>query len=159
VLVAERLVEGVRVGSAVGCVEHEVPTAARPRLVLDRAHQQLADSAAPESLADDERGYLAAGLVALDEVLDVEGGKARDLTVDFRNERERRRVGGDAREPLGRLLGRRRIAELAEKRCNRGGVLGLRFAKRYGGGGGRGASGGGLSSSTYVVLLRPHPPP
>ncbi len=153
-------------------VEDEVLRASLPSFVFDRQHQELADATAPVAqhqeladatapvaLADDERGYLAAGLVALDEVLDVEGGEARDLTVDFRHERERRRVGGDAREPLGRLLGRRRIAELAEKRCNRGGVLGCRLAKSYGGGGGRGASGGGPSSSTYVVLLRPHPPP
>jgi len=159
VLIAERLIEGVRVGSTVRSVEDDVFASPRPGLVLDLAHQQLADSTAPEFLPDDERGYLTPRLVALDEVLDVEGGETRDLTVDFRNERERRRVGGDAREPLGRLLGRRRIAQLAEKRCDRGGVLGLRFAKRYGGGGGRGASGGGPSSSTYVVLLRPHPPP
>jgi hypothetical protein len=159
VLVAERFVERVCVGSAMGRVEHEMLAATGSRLFLDCAHQERADSAAPEALADDERGYLTPRLVALDEVLDVEGGETRDLTVDFRNEREHRRVGGDAREPLGRLLGRRRIAQLAEKRCDRGGVLGLRFAKRYGGGGGRGASGGGPSSSTYVVLLRPHPPP
>ena len=127
-LVAERFVERVRVGSAVGCVEHEVLAASRSRFVLDCPHQELADSAASEALADDERGYLAPRLVALDEVLDVEYSETCHLPVGFGDDCKHGGVGGDADEPFRHLLGRRRIAELAEQRRNRGDVLGLRFA-------------------------------
>ena len=155
-LVAERFVEGVRVAAAVGGVEDDVPGAPRPGLGFDRAHQELADSAAAEPLADDERGHLAAELVTLDEILGMERAETGDLALDLGDVPDRRRVGGDALEPLGCLLASRRVPELAEQRRDRTGILLCRLAKRYGGGGG--ASGGGASSSTYVVLLRPHPP-
>lgn len=155
-LVVERVVEGVRVGSAVRRVEDEVLAAARLRLLLDRAHQELADSTAPEALPDDERGHFAPGLVALEEILDMEGGKASDLALELGDDGDRGRIAGDALEALGCLLGRRRVPELAEEGGDRSGVLWRRLAKGYGGGGG--ASRGGPSSSTYV-LLRPHPPP
>jgi hypothetical protein len=128
VLVAERLIERVRIGSAVRCVEDEMLAAPRSRFFFDRLHEQLADSAASEALADHERGYLAPQLVALDEILDVEHSETCYLPVGFGDDCKHRWVGGDAGEPFRRLLGRRRIAELAEERRNRGDVLGLRFA-------------------------------
>ena len=102
--------------------------APRSSLFFDRFHEQLADSAASEALADDERGYLAPRLVALDEVLDVEYSETCHLPVGFGDDCKHGVVGGDADEPFRHLLGRRRIAELAEQRRNRGDVLGLRFA-------------------------------
>jgi hypothetical protein len=88
-----------------------VLAASRPRLIFDCMHQELADSAATEFLANNERRHLATTLVALHEILDVERAQARDFTFDFGDYGDRRRVGGDAREPLGRLFGCRAIAE------------------------------------------------
>jgi len=81
-----------------------------------------------EVLADHEARDLTAGLVALDEVLDVEHSETCHLPVGFGDDCKHGGVGGDADEPFRHLLGRRRIAELAEQRRNRGDVLGLRFA-------------------------------
>ena len=158
-LVAERLVERVRVRSAVRCVEHQHFAASGARLLLERLHQELADAAAAEALADHEPGYLDAGLVTFDEVLHVENPEPGDFSLQLGDDEPGRRVVRDPLDPFRSLLRVRRVAELAEKGGDCGRVPGLRFAKRYGGGGGGGASGGGPSSSTYVVLLRAHPPP
>ena len=158
-LVAERLVERVRVGAAMGRVQDEVRGPARACLVLEGCHQELADSSPAETLADHEARNLAAGCVELDEVLDVKRAKARELASDLGHDQERRRVGGDPLDPLRRLFCARRVPELAQQRRESGGVPRARVAELwlYGGGGGRGASGGGAaSSSTYVVLLRAH---
>ena len=152
-LVAERLVEGVRVGPAVRGVEDEVPAASRACLVLQRVHQRLTDAPATEPLRDDESCDLGAQVVALDEVLGVQRAKARDLSLELGDDQPDRRVIPDALDPLGRLLLARRISELAEERGDGSRVSALGTANRYGGGGG---PPGGASSSTYVVLLRPH---
>lgn len=157
-LVAERFVERVRVGSAVGGVEHHRRAAPGSGFFLQRVHQQLADAGAAKGFADDQAGYLAAGLVSLDEVLYVQNTEARDLTFELGHDEPGRRIRSDALDPLGRLRRRRGIAKLAEELGDTDRIPGLGFAKLYGGGGG-GPPGGGPSSSTYVVLLRPHPPP
>jgi hypothetical protein len=61
----------VRVGSSVGCVEDHDGGAAPTSFLLERMHQELADSTATEASADDEPGDLATRLVAFDEVLHV----------------------------------------------------------------------------------------
>jgi hypothetical protein len=87
-------------------------------------HQQLADAAAAEALADDKAGHLAAGLVALDEVLDVQHAEASDLPVELGHDEPGRRIRRDALDPLGGLLSGRRVPELAETVCNGIGVSG-----------------------------------
>ena len=153
-LVAERFVERMRVGPAVsGVQDHDLP-ASPARLVLQGLHQLLADSTAAEAPADDEPSDLATGLVAFDEVLDVQRAESSEVRLDLRDDHPRRGIGGDPLEALSRLPRRRRVAELAEQRGDGGRVSALGGANLYGGG-----AGGGASSSTYVVLLRPHERP
>jgi hypothetical protein len=71
VLVAEGLVESVRVGSSVGRVEDHDSAAAPTGFLLERFHQELADCTAAKASSDDERGDLATWRVAFDEVLHV----------------------------------------------------------------------------------------
>ena len=61
VLVAERFVERVRVGPAVGGVQHHDLPAAPARFVLESLHQELADPASAETLPDDEPRDLQPG--------------------------------------------------------------------------------------------------
>ena len=124
VLVADGLVEGVRVGSAVRCVENHHLAASGASLLFQRLHQQLPDAAAAEALADDEACHFDAGLVALDQVLDVEDAEPRDVSVQLGDDEPGRGIRRDALDPLGGLLGSRRVAELTEKLRNGGGVLG-----------------------------------
>lgn len=133
--------------------------AKEPGSFLDRLHEQCAHPTPPEACSDHHRRELATDVIALDEVLHVEGSEAGHFALDLCDEQEGRRIGRDSLDPLSSLLRRRWIPELAEERGDRSRVPALGFANRYGGGGGGGASGGGPSSSTYVVLLRPHPPP
>jgi hypothetical protein len=128
VLVAERFVEGMGIRTAVRCVEdHHLP-ASDARFFLERLHEELADAASAEALADDEAGYLAARLVALDEILDVEGSETRDFPVQLGDDEPGRRIVGDALDPLRGLLWTRGVAQLAEKRGDRRRVAGLGFA-------------------------------
>jgi hypothetical protein len=124
VLVAERLVERVGLCSAVRRVEHHRLAATVARLFLERLHQQLADAAAAESLADDEAGNLDAGLVALDEVLDVESSESCDLSVQLCDDEPGRGVARDALDPLGCLLRRRWVPKLAQEHRDGRRVLG-----------------------------------
>jgi hypothetical protein len=156
VLIAERLVEGVGVSSPVRGVKHDRFAAAGTRFVLKSFHQQLADTPAAETLADDQAGHLAARLVPLDEVLDVQDSEAGDLFLKLGEDKPGRGICPDSREPRRRLLWARRVAQLAEKAGDRGSVAGFGLAKRYGGGGGCPPGGGGASFSTYVALRRPH---
>jgi hypothetical protein len=71
VLVAERFVEGVRVGTAVGRAEDDLLAAALPRPSFDRLRQARPNTQPAETFADDERRELAAGAVRFDEMLDV----------------------------------------------------------------------------------------
>jgi hypothetical protein len=144
----------MRVGAAVSGVEHHHRSAAGSRLFLESRHQELADSLTPKALADDKAGDLAAWVVLLDEVLDVERAEAGGLTVDLGDDHERGRVARDSLESLCGLFGSRRIAELAEQLREWGRVSRVRLSEAYGGGGP-----GGAWYSTYVVLLRPHEPP
>ena len=96
----------MRVGSAVGGVEHHRLAAAGSGFFFQRFHQQLTDTAATESFADDEAGDLAARLVSLDEVLQVEDAEASDHTFELSHDEPGRWIRSDALDPLGRLRGR-----------------------------------------------------
>jgi hypothetical protein len=148
------------VSAAMSSVQDEMRGAPLPGFVLERGHQQLADSAPAEPSADDQSCAFAARLVALDEVLLVEGAEARDLAVQLHDQDERRGVDRDPLQPGSGLVDRGRVLELAEKSGDCRCVPAFRSADRpYGGGGGGPPGGGGASSSTYVLLVRPHPPP
>lgn len=118
------------------------------RFLLNGLHQELTDPSPAETRADDEARDLAAGFVALDEVLEVERDETRELAFDLGPDQQRRGVAVDPLEPLGRLPRARRVAELAEQLRDCGGVTGSRGAdlRFYGGGGGLFA--GGIASSS-----------
>jgi len=148
---------GVR--AAMSGVQDEMRGAPLPGFLLERVHQQLADSAPAEPSADDQSCAFAARLVALDEVLLMEGAEARDLAVQLHDQNERGGVDRDPLQPGSGLVDRGRVLELAEKSGDCRCVPAFRAPDRPYGGGGAPPGGGGASSSTYVLLVRPHPPP
>jgi hypothetical protein len=114
----------------VGGVQHHDLPAAPARFVFESLHQQLADPAAPETLPDDEPRDLAARLVALDEVLDVQRGESGELRLELGHDDPGEWVGGDPPDAFSRLRGRRRVAELTEQRSYCGSVASSRFSNR-----------------------------
>jgi hypothetical protein len=101
VLIAEGLVERVRVGSAVGRVEHHRVASSGARLGFECRHELLSHTVSAESLADHQAGHLAAWLVALDEVLDVEDAEPGDFSVQLGDDQPGRRVACDSVDSLG----------------------------------------------------------
>jgi hypothetical protein len=148
----------MRVSSSLVRAEDDSLATSRLRLPLDCVGQNPPDAAPPEALAHDEGCEDAARLIGFDQRLDVQAGEPGYITLDLGDEEQRLRVGVERSDPLDNLLGRRRIAKVAEERGQALGILGSTPAdlNRYGGGGG--PPGGGPSSSTYVARRPPQPP-